>query len=227
MLVAKDERGEAFSEKVILANAMTMLVAGEDTTAYTLAWAVHYLLESPGDVRTLRAELEAALREAPVPLSIELASGLPFAGAIANETMRLRPVAPTFFLEPTKDTVVGGVEVPVGTFLVLLLRAPAVNAAHFGEPQAFRPARWLDPAATGGAHDPGAHQPFGSGPRICPGRSLALLEMKLVLATLYQSFDVERVGPAADVKEIFSFTMAPKGLRVRLRRRGDEAKAAF
>jgi cytochrome P450 len=61
--------------------------------------------------------------------------------------------------------------------------------------------------------------PFGSGPRICPGRSLALLEMKVVLALLYGSFDVERAGAATDVEERFSFTMMPEGLAVRLRPR--------
>ena len=61
--------------------------------------------------------------------------------------------------------------------------------------------------------------PFGSGPRLCPGRTLALLEMKLVLATLFRNFDVERDGRAGDVREHFSFTMSPVGLRVRLRPR--------
>ena len=58
--------------------------------------------------------------------------------------------------------------------------------------------------------------PFGSGPRICPGRSLALLEMKVLLAMLYHSFEVERIGSAAAVTEQFAFTMSPTGLKVRL-----------
>ena len=91
--------------------------------------------------------------------------------------------------------------------------------SNFGDPTAFRPARWVDERATGGAHDASAHQPFGSGPRIFPGRTLALLEMRLALATLYQNFEVERVGQASQVKEVFSFTMMPTGLKVRLKRR--------
>jgi cytochrome P450 len=62
--------------------------------------------------------------------------------------------------------------------------------------------------------------PFGSGPRICPGRSLALLEMKVVLSAVYKAFELERVGVAGDVSEIFAFTMSPRGLKVKLRRRG-------
>ena len=216
MLAARDEEGRPFDDDVIFGNAMTMLLAGEDTTAYSLAWAVHHLIESPSDVAALRAEIDDALGKAMVPQDIDAANKLAYAGAVSNEAMRLRPVAPMFFLEALVDTSVGDVEIPKGTTITLLIRPPALDASNFGAPDEFRPARWVDPSATDGAHDPGAHQPFGSGPRICPGRNLALLEMKLVLAMLYRSFDVERVGSAADVKEVFSFTMMPKGLTVRM-----------
>jgi len=102
-----------------------------------------------------------------------------------------------------------------------------MNAANFDRPDLFRPARWLEDRATSGPHEPSAHQPFGSGPRICPGRTLALLEMKMMLATIYQSFEVERVGSASDVREELSFTMTPVGLRIRLRpRRKSAAESA-
>src|SRR5581483_9922299 len=148
------------------------------------------------------------------PPGIEVANRLAYAGGVANEAMRLRPVAPIFFLDALEDTIVGDVEIPKDTSLVLLIRPPALDEENFADPDVFRPARWVTPS---GAHDAGAHQPFGSGPRICPGRTLALLEMKLVLATLYRSFDVERVGSASDVTETFSFTMMPKGLNVRMK----------
>ena len=83
---------------------------------------------------------------------------------------------------------------PQGHWVTLLNRLPTIDGANFGDPDEFRPERWIDDAATGGAHDPSAHMPFGSGPRICPGRSLALTEMKLLLAMLYGSFEVARVG---------------------------------
>jgi cytochrome P450/nitrite reductase/ring-hydroxylating ferredoxin subunit len=218
MLTAHDENGKAFDDETILGNAMTMLLAGEDTTAYTLAWCVHYLLEAPGEVETLRREIRDVIGEARVPPDIDAVNRLEFAAGVANESMRLRPVAPLFFLEPTADTVVGDVEIPTGNIIVLPIRSPATHSDNFDSPHVFRPVRWLEGGATG-AHEPSAHQPFGSGPRICPGRTLALLEMKLVLATIYQSFDFERVGKASDVQEALSFTMVPVGLNVKVKPR--------
>jgi cytochrome P450/nitrite reductase/ring-hydroxylating ferredoxin subunit len=219
MIAARDADGRPFPDDVIFGNAMTMLLAGEDTTAYTLAWAVHHLCEAPNAVARLRSEADALRAGDATPPDIEAANRLVYAGAVANETMRLRPVAPTILLEANTDVVIGDVAVPKGTWIALHTRPPALDERNFGDPLAFRPERWLDAAATGGAHEPAANIPFGSGPRICPGRTLALLEMKLVLAMLFGDFDVERVGDAADVKEIFAFTMAPVGMKVRLRRR--------
>jgi cytochrome P450 len=120
-------------------------------------------------------------------------------------------------LDAKVETVVGDLLVPEGTRVAVLARPAACGPDHFVEPQAFRPRRWLGENA--GAHDVSAHIPFGSGPRICPGRVAALLEMKLLLSMLYKNFDVERVGRPEGVREEFAFTMLPAGLKVRLRRR--------
>jgi cytochrome P450/nitrite reductase/ring-hydroxylating ferredoxin subunit len=219
MLAARDDAGRPFSDEVVFGNAMTMLLAGEDTTANSLAWAVHLLCDHPGEVAALRAELDRELGDAAVPRDLDQANRLDYATAIASEAMRLQPVAPVNFVEANHDTVLGDVEIPKGTLIVLINRVPATDPRWFGAPREFRPRRFLDDAVAGGPHEPGVLTPFGSGPRICPGRTLALVEMRVVLATLYRSFDVERVGEAAAVKERFSFTMAPVGLRVRIRPR--------
>ncbi len=88
------------------------------------------------------------------------------------------------------------------------------------DPTAFRPERWRDGQVAAEMQRSGVFIPFGSGPRICPGRSLALLEIRVVLATLLRSFEMERVGRAEDVDELFGFTLMPTNLRVRLHRRG-------
>jgi cytochrome P450/nitrite reductase/ring-hydroxylating ferredoxin subunit len=218
MLSARDDEGRPFSNDVIFGNLMTMLVAGEDTTAYELGWAIHQLCDSSESVMELRREADEFLGTSDVAGDIETANKLIWTGAVANETMRLRPVTPVVvILEAKVETVVGDLLLPEGTRVFVLTRPAAYDPDHFAEPHAFRPRRWL--GETAGAHDVSAHIPFGSGPRICPGRGLALLEMKLLLSMLYRNFNVERVSGAEGVRENFAFTMSPVGLKVRLRRR--------
>jgi cytochrome P450/nitrite reductase/ring-hydroxylating ferredoxin subunit len=217
MVAARDEDGRPFAEDVILGNLVTMLVAGEDTTAYTLAWAVHHLCDEPEAVAGLVREAASVMGGDVVPDSFETANRLVYAAAVANETMRLRPVAPIIILEANEDTVLGDIELPARTGVAVLLRPAAVDAENFADPSAFRPERWLPGAP--GPHEPSVHMPFGSGPRLCPGRALALLEMKIVLATLYGAFAIERRGTSDAVKERFTFTMNPVGLEVGVRHR--------
>ncbi len=217
MLAAVDEKGNPFADDVIMSNLMTMLLAGEDTTANTLAWAVHHLCDSPEWVAEVRREADEAFGRVDVAEDVDVANGLARASAVANETMRLRPVAPVGLFDTNVDTVLGEYHVPAGTTVIILPRLSALDQTNFAEPLAFRPQRWME--AQSGAHEVSATAPFGSGPRMCPGRSLALLEMKAFLSMLYKNFDVERAGRAEDVTELFGFTMSPVGLRVRLRPR--------
>jgi len=220
MILARDEAGRPFSDEEILGNAITILAAGEDTTAHTLSWAVHEICDHPEVASALRDEADRVLGGHPVPADIEAVGQLAFAGAVASETMRLRPVAPLIILDTNEDLVLGDLALRKGQAVFLLIRPPAVSERHFADPGAFRPERWLH-QEPGAAHDPSAHLPFGSGPRLCPGRTLALTEMKVALAMLFGSFSVERVGTRAQVSERFAFTMGPRGLRVLLRRRAD------
>lgn len=222
MILARDEEGRPFSDGQILGNAIEILVAGEDTTALTLTWAAHELCDAPGVMRALQEEADHALGDASAPADFEAAGRLEVAGAVTQETMRLRPVAPLIFLETNVATTLGDLELPAHQRLCFLMRPAALSPQRFADPGAFRPERWLA-SGPAGAHDPGVLMPFGSGPRLCPGRALALLEMRVALATLARGFELERVGERRRVDERFAFTMAPRGLRVRLRHR--EARA--
>jgi len=100
---------------------------------------------------------------------------------------------------------------------VVLVRPPVLDPRRFDAPEEFRPQRWLD--GDKATHDARVHMPFGTGPRICPGRALAMLEIRVLVATIFSSFELERVGAADDVREIFAVTLAPRGLKVRVHRR--------
>ena len=217
MLTSVDEDGKPFSDDVIMSNLITMLLAGEDTTAFTLAWAVHQLCDYPQWASELRREADAVVGSENVAVDVDAANRLNRANAVANETMRLRPVAPLLVLDAKVDTTLGDLLLPKGTGVAVLPRPPALDQTNFVDPFVFRPERWLGDAS--GPHNVSTHLPFGSGPRMCPGRSLALLEMKTLLSMLYKNFDVERVGASKDVSELFGFTMSPAGLRVRLHSR--------
>jgi cytochrome P450 len=104
-----------------------------------------------------------------------------------------------------------------------VMRHDSMDERHFTDASAFKPERWLpdaDPPLTSAAKR--SAMPFGSGPRMCPGRYLALLEMKVAMAMLLASFDIAAVdtpdgGPA---RERMAFTMNPVGLTMRLKARG-------
>jgi cytochrome P450/nitrite reductase/ring-hydroxylating ferredoxin subunit len=224
MLTARDEHGRPFSDHVILGNALTMLVAGESTTAQTIAWTVHHLIDHPEVVGELRRELDAELGGAPAPRDIDGVSRLAYTSAVAQEVMRLRPVGPAVGLETLRDLVVGDLALPAKTSFMVLVRPPVLDPQRFDAPDEFRPQRWLD--GDQAAHDARVHMPFGTGPRICPGRALALLEIRVLVATIFSGFELERVGASEDVREIFAVTLAPRGLKVRVHRRAAPPRAA-
>jgi cytochrome P450/nitrite reductase/ring-hydroxylating ferredoxin subunit len=219
MLLAKDADGRPFSDEVVFGNAMTMLLAGEDTTANTLSWAVHFLLDAPDELAALQARVDEVLGEHRVPPHMSTTRALDDIEAVANETMRLRPVAPLMFFQNVPAVTLGDLRLPPGSALCVLMRVAGMDPARVDDPEAFRPARWRDGRIAAEMQRSGMFVPFGSGPRICPGRSLALLEIRVVLATLLRSFDIERVGRREDVGEEFGFTLTPTGLRMRLRPR--------
>jgi cytochrome P450/nitrite reductase/ring-hydroxylating ferredoxin subunit len=217
MVKATDENGRGFSDDVIIWNLFGLVLAGEDTTANSAAWAVHLLTDHPEWTRRIRDEADNLLAHASTPEDFEAANALTVASAVANEAMRLRPVAPVSVMEANFDTSLGDIEIPRGTLVTVLSRPAAVSDHHFAEAEAFMPQRWLE--APTGAHDLSALIPFGSGPRMCPGRSLALIEMNTILALLYKNFEVERLGRSEDVREVYGFVMSPGGMKVRLRPR--------
>jgi len=219
MLVSRDAQGDAFDDSVIRGNMMTMLLAGKDTTANTIAWTIHELLEAKRVTHKLGAEVDDVLGSRALPSDPAMAGKLQYAEAVANEAMRLRPVAPFATMTAVEDTVLQDVVIPKGTHVTLLNRTIAMNPDLVAEPTRFYPERWLDPEAVASMQRRAIHVPFGSGPRICPGRSLGLLEIRMVLGLLYKNFTVERVGRPSDVKEHLAFTMSPQNLRIRLRRR--------
>ncbi len=220
MMAAQASENLAFTDDDIIANAFTLLLAGEDTTANTLAWAIKFFTDYPAMFTQVRAEVDAVLGQASAPESRDQAMRLPLVEAFANETMRLKPVAPLLIFDAKIPIEVGGLMLTPGTGVILLSRGMAIASDNFAQPEQFMPARWLDktdPAQR--VHNAKAFVPFGGGPRFCPGRNLALLEIKVVLAMLCRNFDVEMANEGKAVEEVLAFTMVPSNLWVRFKKR--------
>ena len=220
ILAALAEEGSGFSDEEVFANAGTLLLAGEDTTANSIAWAVHYLTGYPEYFHRARDEVDALVAPGRIIEDPEQAGRLPFVDAFCNEVMRLKPVAPLQILETVTEMDILGCRVPKGTPVTILARHMATRNENFGDGSDFDPDRWLVPP--GERHRPHERQafiPFGAGPRICPGRSLALLEIRMILAMLCRNFDLEAAVAPDEVGERMAFTMCPVNLSVILKRR--------
>ncbi len=218
MIVAADQPDSGVSDADVAGNVMTMLLAGEDTTANTLAWAIHLLHRNPDTLRQAQQEAQAVVGRDLSQLTMDHMAQLPYLEAVCHETMRLKPVAPFRVVQALQDTVVAEVAVPKNTIIWGVSRHDALDAAHFPEPEKFRPERWLEADAAAASHAKRVSTPFGAGPRVCPGRYLALVEMKLALATLLSQFHIDDVGTpdGQEARELMSFTMTPVGLTLNL-----------
>ena len=93
----------------------------------------------------------------------------------------LKSVTPLLFMEPNRDVELAGITIPKGTFLMLVNRCGALREENFTDAHEFKPERWLESNPPACAHNRNASAPFGAGPRFCPGRNLALLEIKMAM----------------------------------------------
>ena len=216
MLAAADRPDSGLSDAQVAGNVMTMLLAGEDTTANTIAWMIYLLWTHPEALAKACDEVRSKVRDCQQPSMDEVAD-LEFIEACIHETMRLKPVGPQLPLQANADVLVGDVQVPRGTIVINLLRRDSVREDLVPQASRFEPERWLqsdNPAKR-------SSTPFGAGPRICPGRYLAMLEMKIAMTVLLGHFDIDYVGTADGhpPQERLSFAMMPVGLQMRLRTR--------
>lgn len=219
LIAARDENESKLSEADLTGNILTILLAGEDTTAHTLAWTIYYFYKYPKVFSRAREEVDSVIGEDDVASNYERLAEMDFLEACINESMRLRPVAPFIGSEANFDTQVADVSIPKGTMILMLPRVASIDERNFLKAMEFRPERWLE--AGRHEHNRKVSIPFGSGPRLCPGRFLAMEEMKMALSTLIKNFDIELIESqnGNQVREHLSFTMSPLGLHMKMRKR--------
>jgi cytochrome P450 len=222
MINAADQGNSGLSDDDVAGNVITMLLAGEDTTANSIAWLLSLLWTYPETLEKLQQEVRSKFTKG-VSYNIENLNELDYLDACINESMRLKPVAPFLALQALKDTVIGDVEIPFDTQIFTLSRRDSVDDAFIPNAAQFDPQRWLDSGEVGQSINSVKRisMPFGAGPRICPGRYLALLEMKIAIVMLLTRFDIDNISAphGESAKEHMAFTMVPIGLKMRLKSR--------
>lgn len=208
MLAAADQEGSGIDHGAVVGNVSTMLLAGEDTTSSALAWLVWLLSRHPAALERAQQEVRRVAPDA-AAFTIEQMDQLEYIDACAHEAMRLKPPAPFLPLQANRDCVVGDVQVPKDSIVWCVLRHDSVSEAKLRNAAQFDPQRWLD-----GGPARQLAMPFGAGPRLCPGRYLSLLEIKVAMACLLGPFDL--VAVEGDSEEYHGFVMAPGALTMRL-----------
>jgi cytochrome P450 len=184
LLSARDEEtGEPMPDQQVRDEALTLLLAGHETTANALAWALHLLANHPAEQDLVRAEL-AALDE---PATVADLPRLRYTGAVVNETMRLYPPAWVILRHLTQERTIAGYRLAAGSALLFSPWVVHRDPQWWPEPHRFRPDRWLSGEVPPHRY---AYFPFGGGPRQCIGNDFAITEAVLVLATLLRDWRV-------------------------------------
>jgi cytochrome P450 len=215
LVKARDENGEAMSDAQLRDEAVTMLLAGHETTAIALSFAFYALSEHPEIAARLRAEIDAQIGTRPAVLP-DLPR-LPYLDAVMRETWRLYPPAWLIGREVVQPFEIGGYTLPRGVQLTMSAFTMHRDPRFFPDPERFQPERWLDPAAA--ALPKFAYFPFGGGPRVCIGNHFAMMEIALVLATLMQQVELT-VVPGFQLAFSPVVTLRPaRGVPVLVRRR--------
>lgn len=222
LLTLTDDSGRGMSDSQIRDEAMTVFLAGHETTALALTYTFHLLATHPQVYREHLAEVDRELGGRR-PSAAD-ARRLTFTNAVVREALRLYPPVWAMAREPLHELELCGVRIDKGTQVIAPQWVVHRDARWFKQPTSFRPDRWQ----TGECDDLPrfAYFPFGGGPRVCIGQHFALLEAVLVLARLAQSARFER-PPGATLALAPVVTLRPKGpVRFIVRRRAPERAAA-
>ena len=219
-LLTEQEKEGNFTDEEIVGNVFTMLLAGEDTTSNSISWAIYYLAQHPEAVNRIRKEAIEIYGGNLFPPQNENLASLKYTEGVVMETIRLKPVTPTLYMQALEDVEIEGLQINKGMTIMLQNKVAQTHSENFAQPDDFLPERWF--RGTGcpvsGAHNPEVIRAFGAGPRFCPGKTLAMHEMITVLSMICKNFNIELAVDVNEITEMFDFTMHPYNLWVKLKK---------
>jgi cytochrome P450 family 110 len=183
LMAARDSEGQAMTDEELRDELITLLSAGHETTATALTWAFYWIHKNPSVKAKLLDEIDGLGGE----FDTSAISKLPYLNAVCNETLRIYPVGMlTFPREVKEKVVVCGYDLEPGTVLIGSIYLTHQREDIYPEPKQFKPERFLEKQFS-----PYEFLPFGGGMRRCIGNAFAMLEMKIVLATILSQWELE------------------------------------
>lgn len=183
LLQARDDKGQGMTDQEVRDEAVTMFIAGHETTATAMAWMWYLIARHPEVEAKLLAEVDALGGKIP---TFEDVPKLKYALQVFKETMRLYP--PTWMLprEAAEEVEIGGYTLPKGAYIHIFPFLLHRDERFFDEPLKFDPDRFAPEREA--QITPYAYLPFGGGPRVCIGNSFAMMEVQLMMATILQRY---------------------------------------
>ncbi|MBW4600761.1 MAG: cytochrome P450 [Calothrix sp. FI2-JRJ7] len=212
LMSAKDEEGQGLTDQELRDELMTLMVAGHETTATVMAWALYWIHYQPKVLEKLQQELDT-LGESPDPMSI---FQLPYLTAVCNETLRIYPVGmfttPRIVQEPAE--LLGHMLEP-GTIISACIYLNHHREDLYPDSKQFKPERFLEREFS-----PYEFIPFGGGVRACIGQALAMFEIKLVLATILSRYQLSLTNHQPEKPQRRGVTIGPSsGVKMRVKAR--------
>ncbi|KAH0494650.1 hypothetical protein TgHK011_008241 [Trichoderma gracile] len=204
-------------ENEILSHILTILAAGHESTAITLAWAIFKLAQHPDVQEKLRAEaLVATKNSGPDGLSLESINSMTYLRCFLMEVLRLYPAFPAMMREAAQDARVGDLNIPKGKQIMVSPYAVNRSQELWGDDaEEFKVERWEN-SYSGGAKTSQAFMTFSSGPRICIGKDFATLSLKVFLTVLIARFRFEEAIPGWHPVIQKGTSLKPQGLKVKV-----------
>ena len=185
MVFVEDDQGR-MSDKQLRDEAMTLIFAGHETTAHALVWTWYLLAKSPDKVQKMREELDSVVGDRRVEVD-DLAK-LPYLEMVVKESLRLCPSVWAYARQAQRDLIIEGYEIKKGQTVTLGHIAMGRNPKYYDKPMEFRPERWTREFER--ELPRGAYTPFAGGPRVCLGKQFAMMEMRMILATLVRRLEI-------------------------------------
>lgn len=191
LLLSEDENGQRMSAQEVRDEAATLFLAGNDTTAVSLTWTLYLLSQHPDIVEKIRAEVDSVATGR--ALSFEDLRAMPYVDAVIKESQRLYPSAWAFSRECIADTEIMGYHIPKNSVVTLSPWVMHHDETLWDEAHAFKPERFLEENDL----PKYAYYPFGGGQRVCIGNNFAMMEMRLILATIVRQMQVDYINAEA------------------------------